>query len=88
MNDIIAKLRPILAIKFETKEIEIQIPAEYAAKSFSIIKSFSKKSKDSWNNDGSLTSVIEIPAGLTEEFFEKLNNLTHGKVESKIIRTK
>ncbi len=88
IKEILEKLRPILAIKFEIREIEVRIPTEYAAKSYSIVKSFAKILKENWNNDGSLTSIIEIPAGLTEEFFEKLNNMTHGKVESKIVRTR
>ncbi len=88
VKDILAKLRPILPIKFEVREIEVHIPAEFAGKSYSIIKSYCKIKKDNWNNDGSLTTVVEIPAGLTEEFFDKLNNLTHGKVESKIIATR
>ncbi len=88
VKDILDKLRPILAIKFEIRQIEVHIPAEFAGKSYSIVKNYGKILKDNWNNDGSLTSTIEIPAGLTEEFFDKLNNLTHGKVESKVISTR
>tara|TARA_Y100000034_G_scaffold20758_2_gene23827 strand:+ start:11449 stop:12180 length:732 start_codon:yes stop_codon:yes gene_type:complete len=88
VKDVLAKLRPILPIKFEVREIEVHIPGEFAGKSYAIIKSFSKILKDNWNNDGSLTARVEIPAGLTEDFFDKLNNLTHGKVESKILSTR
>lgn len=88
VKDVLEKLRPILPIKFETKEIEVTVSAEFAAKSYSVIKSFAKILKDTWNNDGSLTCRLEIPAGMAVDFFDKLNNLTHGKVESKIIGSK
>ena len=44
--------------------------------------------KEDWGNDGSLIINVEIPGGLQEEFFDKLNGLTHGEVESRIIKEK
>ncbi|MBI2142795.1 ribosome assembly factor SBDS, partial [Candidatus Woesearchaeota archaeon] len=40
---------------------------------------------DSWQNDGSLIAVVEVPAGLQQDLFSELNRLTHGDVESKVI---
>ena len=44
--------------------------------------------RDEWQNDGSLKAILEIPAGLQTELFDKLNSLTHGEIESKIIKIK
>ncbi len=85
LHNILDKLRPVLPIKMETKKIGITIPATYAGKSYNILKEFGKISKESWQNDGSLILQIEIPAGLQNEFFDKLNDLTHGEVDIKII---
>ena len=85
VQDVLVKLRPILPISFEKKKLQIIIPANYASKCYSIVKSFGDLSKDEWQNDGSWLGVIEIPAGLSEEFFEKLNSITHGDLESKEI---
>ena len=41
--------------------------------------------KNEWKNDGSLDAVVEMPAGIVDEFFSKLNNICHGEVNSKII---
>lgn len=88
MEEVITKLRPILPIKFEIKEIAVKIPAEYASKVYSVINSFGKKIREDWLNDGSLAAVIEMPGGLEEDFYEKLNAVCHGNVESKVLSTK
>ncbi|MBU2639495.1 MAG: ribosome assembly factor SBDS [Nanoarchaeota archaeon] len=86
MEDILEKLRSIIPIKFVKKTIEIKIPAQYTGNVYRIIKQFGDISKENWGNDGSLTVQIEIPGGLQEEFFDKLNGLTHGEVESRIVK--
>tara|TARA_Y100000034_G_scaffold106690_1_gene135583 strand:- start:1690 stop:2385 length:696 start_codon:yes stop_codon:yes gene_type:complete len=88
VNEIIDKIRVILPIKYEIREIAIKIPGAYAGKSFPILKQYGKVMKDEWQNDGSLVAVVEIPAGIQEEFFDKLNSLTKGDVESKILNTR
>lgn len=88
VKDIVNKIKPILPIRYEIREIEVIIPAKFAGKSYPILKQFGTLIKDEWKNDGSLSAKLEIPAGLVIELFDKLNSLTHGEVESKIIATK
>ena len=88
MQPIIRQLAPIIPIKIAVKEIEITIPAEFASKTYSTIKMLSKILKESWNNDGSWTGKIEIPGGIEQEFYDKLNKIAHGQVQSKIILTR
>lgn len=85
---ILPKLRVLLPLKYEIREIALRIPGTYAGKCYPILKQYGKLLKDEWQNDGSLVAVVEIPAGLQEEFFDKLNNLAHGEVESKILNVK
>ena len=85
VQEIIKQLMPILQIKFEVRKVEFHIPAQYAAKSYTILKSFGSLQKDSWQNDGSLMAVVEVPAGLQQDLFSELNRLTHGSVESKVV---
>ncbi len=88
IKEIVDKIRAILPIKFEVRELEIRIPAKHAGKSYSTLKQYGTLIKDEWQNDGSLKAILEIPAGLQSELFDKLNSLTHGEVESKIIKVK
>ena len=86
VQDIVSKIKAVLPIKYEIRKIQIKIPAQYTGKSFPILKQFGKLLKDEWKNDGSLLAVIELPAGMQESLFDKLNNLTHGNIESEILK--
>lgn len=88
VEEALKALRPIIPIKFEIKEMAAKIPAEFAAKSYSIFNSFGKKIREDWQTDGSLVVVIEIPGGLEEDFHSKLNALCHGDVETKVLNVK
>ena len=88
MQEAIKKIRPILPIKFEVKEIAVKIPAEFAAKSYAAVKSFGKIIKEDWQQDGSWVAVVEMPGGLEEDFYSKVNSMCHGNVESKVVKTK
>ncbi len=87
VDEVLKSLRLILPIKFVKKEIDIRIPALSAAKSYSQIKIFGKILKDEWLSDGSWHGIIEIPGGLEEDFYDKLNSLTKGDNQVKVLKT-
>lgn len=88
INDVIRKLKPILPIKFAIKEIEVKIPSQFAGKAYATVERFGKITKDNWLTDGSWLCTVEIPAGLQNEFFDSINKLTQGNIESKILSEK
>lgn len=88
VEDILKQLRPIMPIRFEIKELQVHIPAVHAAKAYSVVKHFSKMLKEDWLNDGSLLAVVELPGGLEQEFYDKVNKATHGEAECKVIKVK
>lgn len=88
IQDILKELRAVLPIKFELKEVAVKIPPEYAAKSYSTVKMFGTMLREEWQTDGSWSVVIELPAGLETDFYDKINSLTHGNVETKVLNTK
>lgn len=88
VQEILKSLRPIIPIKLVTKEVNVIIPAQYASKAYSLVKSFGKVLKDAWQNDGSWNGKVEIPGGLETEFYDKLNSLTHGSAQTTLVTTK
>jgi ribosome maturation protein SDO1 len=66
-------------MKFERIRLAVKIPPEFAQKAFASVKS-SGMMQEEWLPDGSFAFVVEIPAGMRPEFFDKMNRLTAGKV--------
>ncbi len=85
VQDIVRQLMPVLPIKFEVRRVEFRVPAKYAAKAHAIMKGFGTLLNASWQNDGSLVAVVEVPAGLQQDLYSGLNRLAHGEVESKVV---
>ena len=81
-------LRPILPIKFEVKEIAIKIPPDFAPKCYAIVKSFGTILREEWQSSGSWVAVVEMPGGMESDFYDKLNKICHGNVESKVLKTR
>ena len=71
-------------MKFEKVKIAVKVPPEFANRSYGTLKNYGIE-KEQWLNDGSLIAVIEIFAGLQGEVFDKLNKLSAGQVETKIL---
>jgi len=85
VQKILEELKYIIPIKFEKRNIAVKIPPQYAPKALASIKHFGAVKKEEWLNDGSWAFVIEIPAGITEEFFNELNKITKGEVQTKVL---
>jgi ribosome maturation protein SDO1 len=86
VEDIVNKLKPIIPIKLAMIEIQVKVPAKFTGNAYASVSKFGKIRTDNWLNDGSWLCSVEIPAGLQNEFFDELNKLTQGQVETRIIR--
>ena len=85
LDTIINQLRPILPLKIVTKKIKITLAPQHATKAIGTLKSFGTLTQDKWLSDGSWSGVLEIPGGLEQEFYDKLNKLTHGETTCTIL---
>ena len=88
VQEALKKLRPILPIKFEVKEIALKIGPEYAPKCYSTVKSFGTMLREEWQSNGYWVVVVELPGGMENDLYDKLNKICHGNVESKILKIK
>jgi len=85
IKQIIHALAPILPIKIENRKIGVKVTAEYVPRVMGSAKTLGNIIKEEWGKDGSWMFVIEIPAGLQDDLFNKLNSATKGNVETKIM---
>lgn len=86
VQEIVQKIRTIIPIRFEKRKMAVRIPANYAARAYTVLKNLGTILKDEWQNDGSLIAVVEFPAGLQHEFMDEINKFTKGEAEIKIIK--
>jgi ribosome maturation protein SDO1 len=86
LADIISKLQKIIPIKVETKRIKLNIPARYTGQIYGILKDF--KESEEWLANGNLQAILNIPAGMQLDFYDKLNAIAHGAIQSEEIKDK
>ena len=85
VDKVVKALRPLLPIKFDNVQIAVKIPAEHSGKLYAVLHEFGEVKKDGWQGNFQFC-LIEMPAGLQDDFCNKINNLTHGEAEIKILR--
>jgi len=84
VDKVVKVIKPILPIRFEMLELAVKIPAAYAGKMYKVIHEFGTVKKDDWVG-GEQYVLVEIPAGMQDEFYSQLNNMTHGEVKTKVV---
>ncbi len=84
IQDIISALNPIIPIKIETKKVKLLIPSIHTGKAYGIVSAY--KENESWLPNGDLEIVVNVPAGMIIDFYDKLNSATHGSVLSEEVR--
>ncbi|MCS3900668.1 ribosome assembly factor SBDS [Methanococcus voltae] len=86
VNDVIKKLRLILPMKFEKREVAVKLGGEYAGTLYHSLAEYGTIKKEEWMGDGSLVFVIEIPSGIENEFYMFLNKITKGSVQTRVLK--
>lgn len=86
VDNVLKSIQTIIPIKFEKIQLAIKIPPEFSGKAGSVMRSFGTLIKEEWKGDGSYICLIEIPAGIQQEVYDRLNNLTRGQVEVKVFK--
>jgi ribosome maturation protein SDO1 len=85
VKEILHALEPIIPIRFEKIVIAVKLTPEDHGKCYGDIRSFGRITKEEWQSDGNWIGLVELPAGLQTEFYDKLNTKTKGSVETKLI---
>lgn len=78
VDDAIKVLRPIIPISLEKVILEVIVPTQFAGLLHGKIITFGKVKQENWLNDGGLHIIIELPAGLQNQFIDLINNASHG----------
>ena len=86
MKDIVENIRSIIPLKSENLSLEISVPAQYVAKSYSVLKSTGVLKKEDWQKDGSLKAILEIPAAARPNVIDRLGAITKGTAFVEVLK--
>ena len=86
VDDALDELRPIIPIRFDEVAVAVQVPAQYAGSAQARIRQFGDLMSEEWQHDGSWIGVVEFPAGMQNDFYNLVNELTSGEAETRIVR--
>ncbi|MFB6255062.1 MAG: ribosome assembly factor SBDS [Halobacteriaceae archaeon] len=86
VDEALDALRPIIPIRFEEVTMAAKIPAEHAGSAQAKIREFGELVREEWQPDGSWIGVVEFPAGMQNDFYELVNEVSEGEGETKIIK--
>ena len=82
---IIKEIQIVLPIRMEQVVLAVKIPAEDAPKAYGIVKRYASIDKEEWTKSGDWIGVLKMAAGLQLEFMEKIESLTKGRSEIKVM---
>jgi ribosome maturation protein SDO1 len=86
MKTILEQLRPLIPISMEQARISIKIPPEHVGKAYGAVRSFGTLEREEWQSDGTWIGIVKLPAGMQTDFYDRLNTLTKGNVETRILK--
>ena len=83
---VVEALRPIVPITMDQVRVSVKIPAQFIGKSYGVARNYGVLEREDWQSDGTWMGIIRIPAGMQTDFYEKLNDVTKGNVETRILK--
>jgi ribosome maturation protein SDO1 len=86
VDEALEDLRPVLPIRFDEVTMAVQLPADYAGSGQAEVRQYGELEREEWQSDGSWVGVITFPAGLQNDFYDLVNELTSGEAETRVIK--
>ncbi len=86
IKDIVEQLRSIIPLKSENLLLEILVPAQFAAQSYSVLKSAGTLKKEEWQANGSLKVILDIPAAARANVIDRLGSVTKGSASIEVAK--
>jgi ribosome maturation protein SDO1 len=86
MKVVIDKLRTILPLKSEKVKFQVKVPAQYSGQAIGVLKNYGEILKEDWMADGTLSAIVEIPAGGQPGLLDRLGSTTKGAAQVTVVK--
>lgn len=85
VKDVLDAIKPLIPIRLEKTQVAVKLSADNYGKVYKDIVDFGIIKKEEWTGTGDWIGLVEIPAGMQGDFFDRLNSKTHGDVQTRIV---
>ncbi|GAA0221400.1 MULTISPECIES: ribosome assembly factor SBDS [Halobaculum] len=86
IDDALEALRPVIPIRFDEVTIAVQLPADYAGSGQAKVREFGELEREEWQSDGSWVGVVTFPAGLQNDFYDLVNEVSSGEADTRVVK--
>ena len=86
MKTVVEDIRSILPLKSERVKLLVKVSPQYSGQTIGVLKNFGEILKEEWGADGTLSAIVEIPAGSQPGLLEKLGSNTKGAAQATLVR--
>jgi len=86
VQEVLAKLRPLIPIRLDVVKVRVKLPGQHYPRVIGEVKGLGRILEERWLPDGSWSGVVEIPAGIQTELYEKLSARTKGAAETALVK--
>lgn len=85
VQEILREIQRIIPIKIAAARIALSISSTYAQKVKGLVAKMAKIVNERYRSDGSWEAILELPAGLQDVLIARVNDVTHGDADIKIL---
>ena len=86
MKTVVESLRTILPLKSEKIKLQVKVAAQYSGQAIGVLKTFGDIVKEDWLADGTLSAIVEIPAGGQPGLLDRLGSTTKGAAQVTVVK--
>jgi len=79
-------IRPIIPIRFDKVKVAVKVAGVDYGRLYGDIAAMGSILKEEWLPNGCWVGLVEIPAGMQNDFYDMLNRKTKGAVETEIVK--
>ncbi|ABW01047.1 ribosome assembly factor SBDS [Caldivirga maquilingensis] len=85
INDVLKALQKVIPIKVAVATLEVTVGPEHGQRVKSALARMGRILKEQYDESGNLILQLEVPAGLQDTVIGKVNEMTHGESEVKLL---
>ncbi len=86
MKTVVESLRTMLPLKSEKIRLSVKVAAQYSGQAIGVLKNYGEIIKEDWLADGTLSAIVEIPAGGQPGLLDRLGSTTKGAAQVTVVK--